>query len=105
MSLDDLLARTAPPTAPRTAALCRELDSMVLGTQPPARRSRRIGIAAAVAGTFLSTGTVAAAAAGLISPPAWVPWGTESGRACEMEFSVVPASADGGVAERPADQT
>ncbi|GGD08648.1 hypothetical protein [Nocardioides daphniae] len=102
MDLDHLLADSAPATTRRTDALRAELRALVLATEPaPAVRrlsSVRVGVAAAAASVFLGVGVVGAAASGLLPTPAWVPWATESGSACEMEFSVAPALVDGGQA-------
>jgi|GEM_PF-2938322 len=96
MDLDELLRRSAPPTARRSAGLDRAVDQLMVATEAQARsprRLRRFGLVAATATGIIGLGTAGAVAAGLV--PGWVPWATENGRSCEMQFIAQPRGDDG----------
>ena len=64
MDIDDLLALSAPPVAPRTAQLRIDLQALVRHCEPPRRTRRRISRTAVGAGIVtgvLSLGAVGAA--------------------------------------------
>jgi hypothetical protein len=93
MDLDELLDNSAPPIAPRTADLERELHQLVLdagSAARPRRRGLRIGIAGGLATVVIGAGSVGGMASGLVPTPSWVPWTTPSGSHCTMEFTVSP---------------
>lgn len=96
MDLDELLRRSAPPNARHSPALDRTLDRLVVATEAHARaprRLRRFGFVAAATTGVVGLGTVGAVAAGLVT--GWVPWATESGRSCQMQFIAQPRGDDG----------
>lgn len=98
MDLDDLLDRSAPPTAVRTPALERELTALVLATESAGRprpKALRTAWVGALATGLVGVGTAGAMAAGLVPTPSWVPWSTSSGTNCEMRFYANPAGPDG----------
>jgi hypothetical protein len=100
MDLDDLLDRSAPPTAPRTATLERELHRMVLEAEPaagrPVRRALRRVVVGGLATAALGVGTGGAMAVGLVPAPDWVPWTPPSGRTCVFQFTVSPVDETSG---------
>lgn len=95
MDIDNLLARSAPPVAPRTGQLKDDLRALVRESEPARRAHRRISRTAVGAGIVtgvLSLGVVGAAA--VINDGA--PWftTTSAGNPCEMEFSVEPVGPE-----------
>lgn len=98
MDLNDLLDRSAPRVAPRSPALTRELDDLVVGAEATARstgRRRRAGLVGALTAGVLGLGTAGAMATGVVSTPGWIPWTTGSGATCQMEFDAVPELGPG----------
>lgn len=93
MDLNDLLDRSAPRVAPRSPTLSKELNDLVVGAEATARsagRRYRAGLVGALTAGVLGVGTVGAMATGVVSTPGWVPWTTEAGATCELEFDAVP---------------
>ena len=91
MDIDDLLARSAPPIAPRTAELRDDLRALVRECEPPRRARRRVSrtvVGSGVAAGVLGLGMVGAAAV-INDGGLWFTT-TSAGDACEMEFSVEP---------------
>lgn len=106
MDLDELLDLAAPPTARRTDGLQRELRLLVREAESRARPQRRrlraalVGVAAAGA---VGLGTATAMAAGVVPTPGWVPWTTDSGSTCEMQFTARPLDAGAHSKQRHTD--
>jgi hypothetical protein len=97
MDLDELLDRSAPPTARRSATLQYELQRMVADAEAAVRPRRsvlRLGLVSAIATGVLGVGTAGAMAAGIV-PTLAVPWVTDSGSSCEIEFTASAAEPDG----------
>jgi len=97
MDLDEVLDRSTPPTAPRTATLQQELTRMVANAETavrPRRRLLRLGLASVVAGGAISVGTAGAMASGIVPTPGWIPWVTDSGSSCEMDFTAAAADSE-----------
>lgn len=104
MDLDELLGSAAPATATRSATLARELEALVVAAEAaakPVRRRHRIGMVSAVTLGVLGVGSAGAMAAGLVSTPPWVPWSTQTGSQCHMQFWVTAAGPDGEPLSRP----
>jgi len=100
MDLNDLLNRSAPPVAPRSPELTKQLDDLVVGAEATARsagRRYRATLVSALTVGVLGAGTVGAMATGVVSTPGWVPWTTEAGATCELEFHAVPDLGPGAV--------
>ena len=98
MDLDDLLQRSTPPVAPRTATLQNEVQRMIVTAEAavrPRRRVLKVGLVSAMAAGALSVGTAGAMATGMVSTPSWIPWATDAGSSCEMQFTASPAGPDG----------
>lgn len=99
MNLDDALARSAPPVAPRSPELQSELSDLVLATEAAARRPRRrfrMGTISLVVTAALGLGTTGAMAGGAIPTLSWLPWVTPSKTHCELTFEVRPSSNNEG---------
>src|SRR5215207_1034909 len=72
MDLDELLDRSVPPTAPRTAMLQHELERMVANievTVRPRRKAIRFALTSAISAGLLGVGTAGAMAAGIVPSP------------------------------------
>ncbi|MGZ6744589.1 MAG: hypothetical protein ACXVD0_01680 [Nocardioides sp.] len=96
--LDELLARSAPTTTPRDARLQHELEILATRAEGVSRRRRsglRAALVGAVAAGVLGVGAAGAMAAGVVPTPGWVPWATDSGSSCSMQFTVTAAGPDG----------
>lgn len=104
MDIDDLLARSAPPVAPRTTQLRDDLRALVRESEPPPRRARRrisrTAVGAGIVTGVLSLGVVGAAA--VINDGALWFTTTSAGDACEMEFSVEPVGPEDAASGEPA---
>jgi hypothetical protein len=104
MDLDELLHLSTPPIAPRTATLQHEVQRMVVNAEAAARPRRRIlkvGLVSAMAAGAFSLGTAGAMATGIVPTPSWIPWATDAGSTCEMQFTASPAGPDGEPLSRP----
>lgn len=90
MTLDDLLARSAPTVTPPSAELTQTFHELVTLTERAARPHRRRAARALATGALALVGVVGvggvAAAHGLL--PGWFPWVTESGSSCSLQVSV-----------------
>ena len=108
MDLDELLDRSTPPIAPRTVSLHHEIQRMVADAESvvrPRRRVLRVGLVSAMAAGVFSVGTAGAMATGIVPTPSWIPWATDSGSSCEMQFYASPAGPDGEPLSRPYSQS
>jgi hypothetical protein len=104
MDLDELLDRSTPPTAPRGATLQHELQRMVVNAEAavrPRRRNLKHALVSAMAAGVFSAGTAGAMAAGIVPTPSWIPWATDAGSSCEMQFTASAAGPDGQALSRP----
>lgn len=95
MNLDELLDRSAPPVAARTATLHEDLRDLVRTTQPTsARGRRRIATVTLIAAGLVGAGA-AGAAAGILPWPTWTTT-SSTGSTCQMDFRVHPHHLYGG---------
>lgn len=97
MDLDELLDRSAPATATRTATLQNELQRMVANAEAatrPRRNGLKAGLVSVMAAGVFSVGTAGAMAAGIVATPSWIPWATDSGSSCAMQFTASAAGPD-----------
>jgi hypothetical protein len=90
MNLDDLLDHSATPVTPRTDELCDELDLLAARAETAAGATRK-RLRVAIAGTT-TAGLIAvagaAAATGVLSDVR-LPWTTDSGSTCRIDFDVM----------------
>ncbi len=90
MSLDDLIARSAPAVTPPSPELTETFHELIAGSRVAARPRQRSGARALAAGSLAVIGVFGvggvAAANGLL--PGWFPWATESGSSCSLQASV-----------------
>lgn len=95
MDIDDLLARSAPPSAERTPALKEALRLLAADAESQARPPRRTRRTLLVGTTsaLVVLGATGATAAGFM--PGWVPWTTGEGSSCTMQFAAKPYWTDG----------
>ena len=89
MSLDDLIAQSAPAVTPPSAELTETFHELIAGNRAAARPRRRPGARAWAAGSLAVVGVFGvggvAAANGL---PGWFPWAADSGSSCSLQVSV-----------------
>lgn len=96
MDLDDLLTQSAPPSADRTPELRQALRLLAADVESQARAPRRTRHTALLVGAtaaILGLGAAGATAAGFI--PGWVPWTTDEGSSCKMQFGAKPHDTSG----------
>ena len=90
MSLDDLIARSAPAVTPASTELTERFHELIAGNRAAARTRRRSGARAWAAASLALIGVFGvggvAAAHGLL--PGWFPWTTGSGSSCSLQVSV-----------------
>ena len=90
MTLDDLLAQSAPTVTPPSAELTQSFHELVTLTERAARPRRRRAARALATGSLALIGVVGlggvAAAHGLL--PGWFPWLSQSGSSCSLQVSV-----------------
>ena len=90
MTLDDLLARSAPAVTPPSAELTQTLHELVTLNETAAGPRRRRGTRALATGSLVLVGVFGvggvAAAHGLL--PGWFPWVAQSGSSCSLQVSV-----------------
>jgi hypothetical protein len=90
MSLDDLIARSAPAVTPPSTELTETFHELIAGNRAAARPRRRPGARVWAAGSLALVGVFGvggvAAANGLL--PGWFPWAAESGSSCSLQVSV-----------------
>lgn len=95
---DELIESAAPPVAPRSPDLHHALRSLISDTEaaalpPRPRLGRRIGVASLAVASVIGIGATAAAAAGLVPTPSFLPWSDKtlsSGTMCEVQYGVAP---------------
>ena len=91
MDIDDLLARSAPPRAERTPELREALRLLAVDVESQSRTPRRVRRGTLLAGAtaaILGLGAAGAAAGDFL--PRWVPWTTDQGSTCTIQFRVKP---------------
>ena len=91
MDIDELVTRSAPPTAERTPELTEALRLLAADAEAQARPARRARRAAGLLGAtaaIVGLGAAGATAAGFV--PGWVPWTTGEGSSCTMKFGAKP---------------
>lgn len=90
MTLDGLLARSAPAVTPPSTELTETFHELIALNEVAARPRRRRGARALAAGSLAFVGLfgVGGVAAANDLLPAWFPWASESGSSCSLQVTV-----------------